>query len=106
MIGGMRALLLVAVVVLGAAACHRAAADFEDLCLAEERSGAANVHDPAERAMRIAAWIEKQLRTSDAKRVVSSLASVSPDEKGRILLQAAREAGYAGPCPIAETKGP
>lgn len=104
MIGGMRALLLVAAMVLGAAACNRAAADYEDICLAEERSGAANVHDPAERAMRIAAWIEKQLRTSDAKRAVSSLAAVSPEQKSRILLQAAREAGYTGPCPIAEPK--
>ena len=85
-----------------AAGCGRAAADFEDICHASERAGVAGVTDPAERAMRTAQWIDTRLRTREARRSLAALAAIRCEDKGPLLLQAAKEAGYTGPCPMVE----
>jgi len=82
--------------------CGRLARDFEDICHAEERAGVGAVSDPAEKAHRIATWIAGRLRTKDAKRSMGALAAVPCEAKAGILREMAREAGYHGPCPMAD----
>ena len=84
------------------AGCGRAARDFEDICYAEQRAGVAGITDPAEKAMRMAKWIDERLRTRDARRAFQALGGIRCEDKGPILIEAAKEAGYTGPCPIAE----
>ncbi len=98
----MRATLLIAFALVAVAGCGRAAKDFEDICHASQRADVAGVTDPAERAMRTAQWIDKRLRTSEARKGMAALAGVQCEFKGPILIQAAKEAGYTGPCPMAE----
>ena len=99
---GMRLAASLILVLLFAAGCGRAARDFEDICHAEQRADLAGVTDPAERAMRMAQWIDQRLRTREARRGFQALAAVRCEDKGPILVQAAREAGYTGPCPMVE----
>ena len=84
--------------------CGSAAKDFENICHAEERSGAAALTDPAERAMRTAQWIEQNVSSSDAKAAMEALAHASLDVRGELLREAARESGYTGDCPIADAR--
>jgi hypothetical protein len=90
--------------VLLLAGCGSAAKDFENICHAEERSGAASVTDPSERAMRIAQWIEANLTSSDAREAFAALASAVPEQRGELLRTAARESGYTGECPMADAR--
>jgi len=102
----MRALMsvfAVVVVTIVVSGCS-AKADFEKICNAEALSGAAGEPDPATKAMKMAAWIESNIRSSDAKRTMQALASVDGVDKGKILKAAAEESGYTGPCPIADMK--
>jgi hypothetical protein len=98
----MRLASLISLGLVLAAGCGGGARDFDDICHAEERAGVSGVTDPAEKAMRIAEWIDLQLRTSDARKSMAALASVPCEHKGPILIQAAKEAGYTDPCPMAD----
>jgi len=98
----MRPTILVALGLILAAGSGCAARDFENMCHASERAGVADVADPAERAMRTAQWLDKKLWSRDARRAFGALGAVRCEERGRILIQAAKEAGYTGPCPMAE----
>ena len=98
----MRTIAAVAVVVT-LAACS-AKSDFEKICNAEQLSGAASEADPSMKATKMAQWIGDNIHSGDAKRAMGALASVSADNKGAILKQAAHEAGYDGPCPSADMK--
>ncbi len=90
-------------VLLSTAGCGRAARDFDDICHAGARAGVASVADPAERAHRVAAWLQGNVRTSEARRTLDALAGLAGCEhKGALLREAAREAGYEGACPMAD----
>ena len=82
--------------------CSSAARDFENICNAETRSGITD-SDPAERTMKLADWISKNISSKEAIETFQSLGAVAPEDRGRLLKQAAVEAGYRGPCPMAET---
>lgn len=85
-------------------ACASPAEDFENICHAEARSGAASIADPAQRAQHVAQWLEANLRSSDAKEAMAALAHASPDARGELLRAAAREVGYTGDCPMADAR--
>ena len=82
------------------AGCGSAAQDFENICNAEERSGAANIEDAAEKQATIARWLTKNIRTRQARDVFESITTASSQSK--LLVDEARRAGYSGPCPIAD----
>ena len=85
-----------------AAGCGAAAEDFENICNAVERSGAADMEDGGEKQARIAEWISRTIKTGEARRAFQSLATASPAARGDLLRLHARRAGYTGPCPIAD----
>ena len=97
----MRPTTVAALGLILAAGYGCAARDFDNLCHASERAGVADVTDPAERAMRTAQWIDKKLWSRDARRAFGALGAVRCEDRGRILIQAAKEGGYTGPCPMA-----
>ena len=83
----MKRIVLAFAVVVAAAGCS-AKADFEKICNAEQLSGAASEADPATKATKIAQWITANVHSSDANNAMRALASVNPDDKGRLLKQA------------------
>ncbi len=78
--------------------------DFENLCNAEQRSGAAGIADPSEKALKISLWLNDNVTGSEAVGVMQALASVSGDDRGNVLRQAAKDGGYDGPCPMADAR--
>jgi hypothetical protein len=88
-------------VVLGG--CSSPARDFENMCNAEARAGVTDT-DPAIRAVKIAEWISKNVSSRDAIATFEALPTAAPEDRGRLLKQAAVEAGYTGPCPMAESR--
>ncbi|MCU0676304.1 MAG: hypothetical protein MUE69_26375 [Myxococcota bacterium] len=89
---------------LALVACANAGEDFENICHAEARSGAASIADPAQRAQHIAQWLEANVSSSDAKEAMAALAHASPESRGELLRAAARELGYTGDCPMADAR--
>ena len=77
-------------------------ADFDDICNAEERAGAAGEQDPAQKAVKIAMWLQGRLRTSEAKEFLSAMAPTDPAMKGELLRKEAMKHGVS-PCPIADS---
>ena len=77
-------------------------ADFDDICNAEERAGAAGEKDPAQKAVKIAMWLQGRLRTSEAKEFLSAMAPTDPAMKGELLRKEAMKHGVS-PCPIADS---
>jgi len=100
--------LVVSVIALAAlaAACgpSPAARDFEKVCNAEAMSGAAAVADPSGKAVAIAQWLQANVTSDEVARTMDSLATAAPDQRGELLKRAAAEAGYTGPCPMAELR--
>ena len=94
-------LVLLAAAALG---CSSAASDFEKICNAEALSGAAQMVDPSQKAMTIAGWIQKSIASPEALELMETLASVEPQTRADMLRQAAADAGYRGPCPLADAK--
>lgn len=84
-----------------------AAKDMENLCHAEERSGADSAGQ-AERATRMALWLSDTIKTSKVKRALGEAALMSPEERTVFLRKLAIECGYEGPCPLLDdpTSGP
>ena len=92
-----------AAVLVGAIAlsgCNREAKDFEAICLVVERSGVDPAMPPSLRAMRMAEWIDANVRTDRARRTFAAVGGASPDQKRAMIQRAAAEAGYHGPCPF------
>ena len=104
----MRRLVMVLGVIatVGFAGCgpSPAARDFEKICNAEAMSGAAAVADPAAKALTIAKWLEANISSEEAASTMSGLGMAAPDQRGELLKRAAAEAGYTGPCPMAELR--
>jgi hypothetical protein len=82
--------------------CGAAKADFDDICNAEQRSGVTGETDPTQKAVKIAMWLQGRLRTSEAKKFLSAMASVDPAQKGNLLRTEAAKHGVS-PCPIADS---
>ena len=99
----MKRIVLALAVIAVAAGCS-SAGDFEKVCNAEKLSGAASETDPSQKAMKMASWIQANVHSSEVTKAMGALSSVSPDDKGKLLKQAAHEAGYDGPCPLADMK--
>ena len=72
-------------------------------CNAEQLSGVANEKDQSEKAQKIAMYIKDNIHSSEAKSFFASIAGITGDQ-GAYLKQAAHEAGYDGPCPMADLK--
>lgn len=98
------------VLCLLAAACQRGSgqavapdyrADFENICNAEERSGALR-EDPNSRATHVAMWIGSRLQTDEARRFLAGLGAMPPKAKGDALREEAARIGLSA-CPLAET---
>ncbi len=94
---------VVALTPLVALGCS-AKGDFEKLCNAPELSGAAREVSAAKKSAKLSQWVGDNIHSGDVVKTVAALANVAPDQKGAILKQAAVEAGYTGPCPMAEMR--
>lgn len=83
--------------------CNPVKSDFDNLCHAQERSGAtgATPEDYAN-AMR---WADRAMRTQEARGVVGRLATMSPYDKGTFLRAEAAKVGVS-PCPLADSWSP
>jgi hypothetical protein len=93
---------LIALIALVACGCSSAGSDYEKICNAEALSGAAAMTDPSQKAMTVAQWIQENVKAGDAVNVMQALAMAAPDQRGELLKRAAAEAGYTGPCPMAD----
>jgi hypothetical protein len=78
--------------------------DLEKICNAEQLSGAAGVADASEKANKIAAYLQANIKSSEGKNVFNALGMTAADQRGAVLKQAAKEVGYEGPCPMADAK--
>jgi hypothetical protein len=78
-------------------------ADYDLICNAVERSGAAGA-DPSEKAMKIANYLLSHLRTTQAMSLMQSMGGMPAKEKPAVLKKAARESGYTGACPFADER--
>jgi len=74
-------------------------ADIENLCHAEERSGALE-QDESTRQMLVASWLANAVQTDEAREFLAGLAAVAPAEKAKRRAAEAKRAGV-DPCPIA-----
>jgi hypothetical protein len=79
-------------------------ADYDLVCNAVERSGAESEKDPSQKAMKIATFLLKNLKTQEVKKFMATLGAMPPEAKGPALKKAAADAGYTGKCPFAEMK--
>jgi hypothetical protein len=92
------------VVVAGIAmACNPVKSDFDNLCHAQQRSGAmGTAPEDYANAMR---WADRAMRTQEARGVVGRLATMSPHDKGVFLRAEAAKVGVT-PCPLADSWAP
>jgi hypothetical protein len=79
-------------------------ADYDTLCNARERSGAAKESDISRRAELLAKYLETHLKTPEVKKFFGNLHKLPPGEAGPALKKAAADAGYKGACPMADAK--
>jgi hypothetical protein len=79
-------------------------ADFDLICHAVTRSGAAKEKDPRTKAERIATNLLGHIMTKQAMHVMQSMGGLLPEDKPAALKKAAADAGYQGPCPFADEK--
>jgi hypothetical protein len=77
-------------------------ADFELICNAIERSGAAAETDPSVKATQIANYLLSHISTRQAMSFMQGMAGMPPEEKSPALKKKARESGYTGACPLAD----
>ncbi len=78
--------------------------DYEMICNAVERSGAAGESDPSMKAQKIASYLLSHIATRQAMSLMQSLSGMLPADKPIALKKAARESGYTGACPFADEK--
>jgi hypothetical protein len=79
-------------------------ADYDLTCNAEAKSGAAKEADKSKKAMRIATYLQSNLKTPEVKKFLGTLGSMETASRGPALKQAAAAAGYKGACPLADMK--
>lgn len=93
-----RKTVLVAAIALGG--CNREAKDFEAICHVVERSGVAPSMEPSQRAQQMSQWLERNVHSGRAKRVLAAIVHLPPDQKRAIVQREAAAAGYHGSCPL------
>ena len=107
-IAGMRSLLVISIVLAAGLAFAdtkvEVKADYDLVCNAAARSGAAKIKDPGQRAQKIASFLMQKIKTQKVKDFMASLGSMMPEDKGPALKKAAADAGYKGKCPLADMK--
>ena len=79
--------------------------DFDNICNAAERSGAMSEADTTARAVKIAQWLQPQVKTEKARKFMAELAMLDPKKKGQALRGEAKKHGVS-PCPIADVTWP
>lgn len=94
-----RLILLVPVVFL--AACADAKTDFENICQTPQRIGPTSA-DPATRAMEMTTWMTGHMKSKAAKDFGNAMGAVESSQRGKLLRDSAKAAGYTGPCPLAD----
>jgi hypothetical protein len=75
--------------------------DYDKLCNAAQRSGAADLADPNEKIVKLADWIKAEIHHPEVVELFGSLATRVPNERGSALRDAAKKAGV-DPCPMAD----
>ena len=96
------AILVVTAAVLAGVGCN-VKEDFDKICHAEKLSNVAKANVPPDENMKfIAAWVDQNVHTTDARHIMSRMALAGPSGRGRILKEGAKEAGYTGKCPLAD----
>lgn len=75
------------------------ALDLEQICNAEERSGALE-QDPSMRSVQVASWLANNLVTDESRALLGELAAMAPDQKAKALAAEAEKHAIA-PCPMA-----
>lgn len=73
---------------------------YHKLCNAAELSGVAQ-SDNASKAIELAKWIEREVKSQPVLDLLNDLAVMNPSEKGPRLRAAAKAAGVE-PCPLAD----
>jgi len=106
--GAWRPALFVAAVLLTFAACGPEkqkpaektpyAVDIEQICHAEQRSGALE-QDPSMRSVQVASWLASNLVTDDSRALLGRLAAMAPKQKAETLAAEAKKLGIE-PCPM------
>ena len=91
--------VLAAIVLCGCSA----KGDVEKICNVERLSGVTANDDPKQ-GVKMMAWLDDHVHSTKGRNVVQAMAQAPVDQKRAILLQAAKEVGYTGPCPMADTK--
>lgn len=74
--------------------------DIEQICHAEERSGALE-QDPSVRSVQVAAWLANHLVTDQSRLLLGKLAALAPADKATALAAEAKKVGVA-PCPMVQ----
>ncbi|HEY3801159.1 MAG TPA: hypothetical protein VGL61_01080 [Kofleriaceae bacterium] len=97
-------MLCLATSVAAAAPGSKAAikADYDMVCNAPARSGALKKTDKSEQAQIIANYILGHLKTGEVREFLGTLGGMQPADKAPALKKAAKDAGYAGACPMAD----
>ncbi|NTX56011.1 hypothetical protein HUA74_44465 [Myxococcus sp. CA051A] len=96
-----RCLLGLTVIVL-TTGCASYKSDMDNLCHSVERSKARDLPIKEEDVLTIAAsWAGERARSEDGLALLNAVAHVEPGSKGRVIRDAAREAGVMN-CPFAD----
>lgn len=76
--------------------------DLQDICNAEQRSGASKTVSARDQAVTVANWLVKTLRTDEARNLMSSLADKTPQQQSEALRAEALAHGITA-CPLADS---
>ncbi|QDE81872.1 hypothetical protein BHS07_10110 [Myxococcus xanthus] len=83
-------------------ACGSYKRDMEDACHAVERSKARELPIAEEEILtRAASWAAERARTSDGQMFWAAIVNINPQDKAKVLRDAAKEAGVVD-CPLAD----
>jgi hypothetical protein len=96
----MRTFALFASATMVLCACGGAKSDFENVCNAEVRSGA--VGKTSEDYNKAMSWAAANIKTSEVRTFMGTLAALEPSKKSGGLRQEAAKAGVT-PCPLADS---
>jgi hypothetical protein len=77
--------------------------DIDSLCNAEERSGALE-EDESARALHVAAWLGRTIKTQGGRDFLAKFSQAPPDQKGSLLTAEAQKLGIKE-CPTAGAWG-
>lgn len=85
-------LFLGAVSAVVLSACGSLKKDMQTMCDAPSKVELSK-YDPADQGTILAGWIDEHLSSSEGKKFFSSLASIDPRERTRLIREAAKEQG-------------